>query len=96
MWVSMSDIVRRRVIVDGVVQGVFFRADTEREAAALGVSGWVRNMSDGRVEAVFEGPETAVDTAVAWIRHGPDRAIVTSVEVAEETPEGLRSFGVRY
>ena len=92
----MADIVRKRVVVDGVVQGVFFRSATQREAARLGVSGWVRNLPDGRVEAVFEGPEDAVDSAVAWSRTGPERAIVTSVEVADEEPQGLRGFGVRY
>lgn len=88
--------MRRRVIVDGVVQGVFFRASTEREARSLGVAGWVRNLSDGRVEAAFEGRESAVESAVAWIRRGPDRAIVTSAEVIEEEPEGLSGFAVRY
>jgi len=92
----MVDIVRKRVVVDGVVQGVFFRAATQRQATALGVKGWVRNLSGGRVEAVFEGPQDAVDSAVAWSRTGPERAIVTSVEVTEEAPEGLAGFGVRY
>ncbi len=92
----MGDIVRRRVVVDGVVQGVFFRANTEYEAERLGLRGWVRNLPDGRVEAVFEGPEPAVDSAIAWIRRGPERALVTSVEVSEEEPEGLSGFGVRY
>ncbi len=91
----MRDIVRKRVVVDGVVQGVFYRASTQREAAALGLAGWVRNLPDGRVEAVFEGPESAVDAAVAWTRRGPDRAIVTSVEVTDEEPEGLPGFGAR-
>lgn len=91
----MRDIVRKRVVVDGVVQGVFYRASAQREAAARGLAGWVRNLPDGRVEAVFEGPESAVDAAVAWARRGPDRAIVTSVEVTDEAPEGLLGFGVR-
>jgi len=91
----MRDIVRKRVVVGGVVQGVFYRASTQREAAALGLAGWVRNLPDGRVEAVFEGPESAVDAAVAWTRRGPDRAIVTSVEVTDEEPEGLPGFGAR-
>jgi acylphosphatase len=92
----MAAIVRKRVVVDGVVQGVFFRAATQREAATLGVKGWVRNLPDGRVEAVFEGEQGAVDSAVAWSRTGPERAVVTSVEVTEEEPEGLSGFGVRY
>jgi acylphosphatase len=88
-------VIRRRVVVDGVVQGVFFRASVHREAVALGVSGWVRNLADGSVEAVFEGPAPAVDAAVEWCRHGPDRAAVTSFDVTDETPEGLRGFSVR-
>jgi acylphosphatase len=92
----VAEIVRKRVVVDGVVQGVFFRAATQRQATALGVKGWVRNRSDGGVEAVFEGPADAVDAAVTWMRSGPERAIVTSVEVFEEDPEGLSGFGVRY
>ena len=92
----MADIVRKRVVVDGVVQGVFFRSAAQRQAASLGLKGWVSNLPDGRVEAVFEGLEGAVDSAVAWSRTGPKRAIVTSVEVTEEEPEGLSGFGVRY
>lgn len=92
----MSEVVRKRVVVDGIVQGVFFRASTQRQAAALGLHGWVRNLADGRVEAVFEGPPDAVGSAVAWAHRGPDRAEVTSVEVIEEEPEGLQGFGVRY
>ena len=91
----MEEIVRRRVVVDGVVQGVFYRASTQRAAEALGVNGWVRNLPDGRVEAVFEGSEGAVESAVAWTRRGPDRAIVTSVEVTGEEPEHLSGFAVR-
>jgi acylphosphatase len=91
----LEAVTRRRVVVDGVVQGVFFRASTRGVAVTLGVSGWVRNLADGSVEAVFEGPAAAVDAAVEWCRHGPDRAIVTSLEVADEAPEGLRGFSVR-
>lgn len=91
----MAGIVRRRVVVDGVVQGVFFRASTHREAVALGVSGWVRNLPDGRVEAVFEGEPQPVDAAVEWCRRGPARAVVTAVEVSDERPEGVLGFSVR-
>jgi len=91
----VAEIVRKRAVIDGIVQGVFFRAGTHREATALGVAGWVRNLSDGRVEAVFEGPPALVDAAIDWCRQGPERAVVTSVEVAEEEPEGLRGFAVR-
>jgi acylphosphatase len=87
--------VRARVVVDGVVQGVWFRSSAHREAVSLGLSGWVRNLPDGRVEAVFEGPAEAVARAVDWCRRGPERAIVTSLEVTDEQPEGLAGFAVR-
>jgi acylphosphatase len=84
------------VVVTGRVQGVFFRDSCRLEAARLGVAGWVRNRSDGAVEAVFEGPLLAVRAAVDWCRHGPPRARVDSVSVVEEdgAVEGLISFRV--
>lgn len=91
----MTDRIRRHVWVSGVVQRVFFRAETARSAGRLGVAGWVRNLPDGRVEAVFEGPAEAVEAAVAWCRRGPARAIVEHLEVADEAPEGLTVFSVR-
>ncbi|MDP2181067.1 MAG: acylphosphatase [Actinomycetota bacterium] len=91
----MADIVRKRVVVRGVVQGVWFRAATRDAALKRGISGWVRNLPDRSVEAVFEGASDAVDSMVAWCRTGPERAIVERVEVAEETPEGLLGFSVR-
>lgn len=86
---------RTRVLVSGEVQGVFFRDTCRQMAAEHGVLGWVRNLRDGRVEAVFEGPEDAVDRMVTWARHGPSRAQVTDVTVRAEPPEGLTSFVVR-
>jgi acylphosphatase len=86
--------IRRRVIVRGRVQGVFFRDTCRREAASRGVNGWVRNLPDRSVEAVFEGPEDAVEAMVAWARRGPDLAEVTAVEVMEEAPQGERRFRV--
>jgi acylphosphatase len=86
---------RRRVVVHGRVQGVFFRDSTEKEAASRGVSGWVRNRDDGTVEAVFEGEPDAVDALVEWCESGPSRADVDRVEVSEEEPEGLSEFEVR-
>jgi acylphosphatase len=77
------------------VQGVFFRDTTRRRAEAAGVAGWVRNRPDGAVEAVFEGGPEAVDELVEFARRGPSRAEVTSVEVADEEPEGLTGFAVR-
>jgi acylphosphatase len=64
-------------------------------AAEWGVAGWVRNTADGRVEAVFEGPATAVDQMVAWCRSGPSRAVVTGVDVVDEPPVGEAGFFVR-
>ena len=87
--------VRKRVVIAGRVQGVFFRDTCEREARAAGVGGWVRNRWDGTVEAVFEGDATAVDRVVAWCRHGPPRATVTSVEVHDEPPQGDAGFRVK-
>jgi acylphosphatase len=81
-------------VVSGRVQGVFFRDTCARRASIHGVSGWVRNTRDGRVEAVFEGEPDAVRSMVEWCRRGPARAIVTNVEVKAETPEGLGSFRV--
>lgn len=86
--------VRRRVIVDGRVQGVFFRDSCRRVASAAGVAGWVRNLDDGRVEVVAEGPEAAVERVVAWCHRGPPDAVVTSVAVAVERPAGLDGFRV--
>ncbi len=90
------DVVRSRIVVDGRVQGVYFRESTRREAAALGVAGWVRNLDDGRVEAVFEGSPEAVARAVAWSRQGPSSAVVTSLDEVPEKAEGLTGFEIRY
>ena len=91
----MSEPVRRRVVVRGDVQGVFFRDSTRQEAERRGVSGWVTNRSDGAVEAVFEGDPEAVEALVSFARSGPPRAQVRDVEVSEEEPEGLEGFRVR-
>jgi acylphosphatase len=88
-------MTRRRVVAQGRVQGVFFRDATAREARSAGVAGWVRNRSDGAVEAVFEGADAAVDRMVQFVRRGPGHADVEDVEVIEEEPEGLESFEVR-
>lgn len=87
--------VRARVVVQGRVQGVWFRDSTRRMAAAQGVSGWVLNRADGGVEAVFEGPAADVARAVEWMRTGPERALVTSLEETAEKPEGLVGFAIR-
>jgi len=87
--------VRRRVHVAGRVQGVWFRESCRDLAVAAGVSGWVRNLDDGRVEAVLEGPTAAVDEVVAWCRQGPPRASVDGVDVVDEEPVGEQGFRVR-
>jgi len=87
-------VVRRRVVVSGRVQGVWFRDTCRREALARGVRGWVRNLSNGDVEAVFEGDPIAVDAMVAWCHHGPPRAVVTGVRVTDEAPTGEAGFRV--
>jgi acylphosphatase len=86
---------RRRVVVHGNVQGVFFRDSTEKEAGSRGVAGWVRNRDDGAVEAVFEGDPEAVQALVDFCRDGPSRADVDRVDVTDEEPEGLSGFEVR-
>ncbi len=88
-------MTRRRVVVGGRVQGVFFRDTTRRRAEALGVAGWVRNTADGTVEAVFEGEPGPVEQMVDFCRQGPGRAEVSSVEVTDEAPEGLTGFEIR-
>ena len=88
--------IRRRVVVSGRVQGVFFRDTCEREAAAAGVAGLVRNLRDGRVEAVFEGEPAAVERMVRWAHTGPPRAVVERVEVHEEEPAGETTFRVTW
>jgi acylphosphatase len=82
-------------VVNGRVQGVFFRDTARRRAEAAGVAGWVRNRPDGAVEAVFEGDPAAVEELVEFCRRGPSRAEVTSVEVVTEEPEGFSGFDVR-
>jgi acylphosphatase len=77
----MDNQVRAHVIVSGRVQGVFFRMETKRAADRFGVCGWVRNLKDGTVEAVFEGEQDPVDAVLAWCRQGPSHANVADVKV---------------
>lgn len=81
--------------MSGRVQGVFFRDSCRQLAQQHSVNGWVRNLADGRVEAVFEGAPTGVERLVEWARHGPPRAVVTDVAVRGEEPEGLAAFRIR-
>lgn len=88
-------MIRRRAIVHGHVQGVFFRDTTRRLALEHGVSGWVRNCPDGTVEATFEGDPEQVEAMLAFCREGPRGARVSEVEANEEEPEGIAGFEVR-
>ncbi len=90
-----AERTRAHVHVSGRVQGVFFRATTRETAAEHGVAGWVKNLEDGRVEAVFEGPEPAVEAMVEFCHEGSPAANVTDVEVDWSEPEGLEGFEVR-
>jgi acylphosphatase len=88
-------VVRYRILVSGRVQGVFFRDTCRRLALDHGVAGWVRNLPDGRVEAVFEGLADDVARLIEWARHGPRLAVVENVAVQPEQPEGLAAFHIR-
>jgi len=88
--------VRAHVFASGRVQGVSFRATTRRAARDRGVDGWVRNLDDGRVEAVFEGPREAVEAMVEFCHEGSSRAHVADVDVEYEPPEDESGFEVRY
>jgi acylphosphatase len=91
----MADRERAHVTISGRVQGVAFRDSTRQEADRQGLSGWVRNTEDGRVEAVFEGDAEAVREMVEWCESGPSSADVEDVSLEQELPEGLSSFEVR-
>jgi acylphosphatase len=91
----MSERVRAHVFVSGKVQGVYYRASTRDAAREAGVDGWVRNLRDGRVEAVFEGDEAAVESVVEWCHDGSPAASVDDVTVEYEAPEGVDGFEIR-
>ncbi len=89
--------VRARVIIEGRVQGVFFRHHTQEIAFRLGVKGWVKNRRDGRVEAVFEGDPERVDQIIQWCHRGPSEARVTKVLLTRENYTGeFEDFSVTY
>jgi acylphosphatase len=93
----MDNKVRAHVIVSGRVQGVFFRMETKRAADRFGVSGWVRNLKDGTVAAVFEGDQDQVDAVLAWCRQGPAHANVTDVDVTWEDYSGeFKGFSISF
>jgi len=83
----MSDI-RVRLVIEGRVQGVFFRDSTRREADRLGVTGWVKNRRDGAVEVLAEGPDDRVRKLVAWCHHGPSHARVIRIHESSEPYQG--------
>lgn len=83
-----STAVRARLRIEGRVQGVFYRGSMNAEARAIGVCGWVRNRADGSVEAVVEGPRSAVERLIAWARQGPPGALVTDVHIEWKAPRG--------
>lgn len=87
---------RTHVFISGSVQGVFFRASTQKAAIFFKLTGWVRNLPDGRVEAVFEGNDGDVDAMVDWCKEGPPFARVADIEVIEEAVSGeYRQFDIR-
>ncbi|MEO1133058.1 MAG: acylphosphatase [Cyanobacteria bacterium J06639_1] len=90
------EIHRVRVSISGRVQGVGYRFHTQQMARSLGVTGWVRNLPDGRVEAVFEASSDRLERAVQWCHRGSPAAEVSQVETQTETPEGLRGFEICY
>ena len=91
---SAPSLVRIRVLVEGRVQGVNFRYGAYQEATRLGVSGWARNLPDGRVEAVYEGSPESVEQMLSWTRHGTEWARVTGLSVYDEEPKQERGFGI--
>jgi acylphosphatase len=92
----IEERVRAHVWVSGHVQGVFFRAYAEDEAASRGVAGWIQNTADGRVEAVFEGPRPSVQAMIQWCHRGSPASRVTGVEVTWEAPRSERGFRTRF
>ncbi|MGD8291196.1 MAG: acylphosphatase [Desulfobacterales bacterium] len=93
----MEDKVRARAIISGRVQGVFFRMETKRAADRIGVYGWVRNLRDGTVEAIFEGNQDQVDTLLEWCKEGPPRADVSDVKIDWQDHKGeFSAFDVSY
>ena len=89
--------VRMHIYVSGRVHGVLYRSNTRRKAVELGLTGWVRNLHDGRVEIVAEGAEDQVDRLIQWCRIGPPSARVTGIEVENESPTGeFKTFRVKF
>lgn len=88
--------MRVHLFISGLVQGVLFRSYTRRKAFELGLAGWVKNLLDGRVEAVFEGAKEEIDEMVKWCHQGPVASQVDKVERHEEPEKGLKGFEIKY
>jgi acylphosphatase len=89
--------LRAQVILHGLVQGVNFRASTRTEASRLGVGGWVKNLPDGTVQALFEGEKEKVEKIITWCRTGPPGARVSKADIAWEPYQGeYKRFDIRY
>ena len=91
----MQGKTRAHVFVSGIVQGVGYRFTTVEQANQLGLSGWVCNLPDDRVEAVFEGTKAGVEEMIRWCHKGPPAAVVKNVAVEYEEPEGIRGFQIK-
>ena len=93
----MANLARAQVLISGRVQGVFYRAYTRDQAVARGLTGWVRNLPDGRVAAVFEGNREKIDSMLAWCREGPPYAYVDEVLVDWQPHQGeFQDFRITY
>ena len=91
------EIARLHIVIEGIVQGVFYRASTIEESSKLGLTGWVMNCSDGRVEAVFEGEIDKIEQIIEWCKKGPPGAVVSNVETVLERATGeYDSFTIKY
>ncbi len=95
-FLSISKMKRAHILLSGRVQGVWFRANTREKAEQLDLKGWVRNLSNGRVEIVFEGKKEVIEKAIEWCHHGPSFAKVEKVKIKWEEPEGYEDFKVLY
>jgi len=91
----MPDSSSAHIFVSGKVQGVFYRSQADQTARQLGLTGWVQNLADGRVEAVVEGPQDAVEAMIRWCHQGSTTAQVTNVEVEYIQPQALEGFEIR-
>ena len=90
-------MVRRHIFLSGRVQGVFFRENTKNKAKELGVFGWIKNLADGQVEAVFEGSKEDIEQIIEWVKKGPPLAKVEKVEVLEQKYQGeFKDFEIKY